>query len=171
MFLKALKANNLEIEEADQSLIIRKTKEKNTSIQFQVAAGVVGVIFGLGVLLFYTKAGMVILGASISLLFVTTNLRQREKDMEKKYIEIKPGVISIREGFKTRRVDIDNIAEFRTNTERHKNLFVGSISIITENQSSYEFLELYGDNEALLQDDLVIISSYVIDNYVSNSGD
>lgn len=167
-FCKVMEANNLHFEEIGDRLIIKKSKNKNKSIQTYILLSILGV--GIGIYLSFTlgRAGKVLIGLSLSILIAAITLREREKESEKKSIEIGSQSIDIRERFKIRKVNLEDIAEFKTNVEKHKNLFAGTISILTENRMKYEFLEIFGTNEQLVQEDLIIISNYIIDNYLSN---
>ncbi|MFN7118196.1 MAG: hypothetical protein ACK4TA_15455 [Saprospiraceae bacterium] len=170
LFIKVIEAHNLIIEELDQRLIIKKNKAKNIILISYLMLSLGGI--AIGILCWLTElaeVGKILTGISGSLLVVVLSLREREKDTEKKSIEIGDQKINIREGFKVRSVDFEGIAEFRTKVEPHENLCAGSISIITDNQMSYELIEIFGNNRDLLQEDLVIISDYIIGNYISNS--
>ena len=167
LFVKAMEANNLEFEERDNELIIKKSKERNTSIRLYTVLSTVGIILGLILFLFLGRIGIVVMGISIPALFVTVNLREREKDSEKKTVAIGAERIDIREGFKSKKVNLQDISEFKTNVERYRNLYVGNIAIVTEGGMSYEFLEIFGNDEVLVQDDLIIISNYIIENFIS----
>lgn len=164
---EVLAAHNLHFEQTGEQLIIRKGDIKNASLQGRITLAAAGLVAGLLLFLFVSsRAGLVTMIASGSFLFAFMNLRQREKDTEKKSIRIDSEKIEIKEGYKSRRIKLEDITEFKTSVQQVKNLFVGKITIMTEDKWPYEFLEIFGTDEDELEEDLVIISNHIVDNYL-----
>lgn len=81
------------------------------------------------------------------------------KKIDKEKIEIKTG-------FKSQKINLADISEFKTTVKKVKNLYLGKITIITEDNWPHEFLEIFGNDEDLVQDDLLIISNHIVDHYL-----
>lgn len=166
-FPEALAANNLEFEKIDDQLTIRKSKNRNTSLQGRIVLSTIGVIIGILLFLFVgSRIGMATIIISGSFLFAFMNMREREKDSEKKSIKIDKEKIEIKTGFKSQRINLADISEFKTTVKKVKNLYLGKITIITEDNWPHEFLEIFGNDEDLVQDDLLIISNHIVDHYL-----
>lgn len=168
----ALRANHLELQNQNSILFIRKNRNKNKSIQnywhLSITLIVIGVFMMLSVSL---NAGFACIIAGISLMAVTSNLKEREKEAEKKTISIDQEQIEIREGFKSRRIPIIDITEFRTSVKRTEDIYSGIITIITEHNHAFELLEIFGNDKDVVQNDLIIISSYIVENHINIDSD
>ena len=58
---------------------------------------------------------------------------------------------------------IEKIAEFKTSVKAVKNIYLGKIMIITEDKWPFEFLQILGKDEDIVQEDLLIISNYIVE--------
>lgn len=169
LFIKVMDAHRLVVEESSNGLTIKKSKYKNKTLQTYLVLSIAGVIIGISSLLYGSRLlAKILIAVSSSFLVITINLKERERTAEKKSIKVDHKIIEIREGYKGRKVKTEDVAEFRTKVEQHHSLYVGTISIITDHQMCFEFLEIFGEDEALLQEDLAIISNYIVDRYLSN---
>ena len=169
-FQAVMDANKLQFNEIEDGLILKRNRGKHKFIQINLITSI-GLLIG-GLILFILELRrwgiLVMIGAS-SFFAAFANARQREKDSEKKSIKISSEKIEMREGFKVRRVDLEDVIEFRTNVTKMKDVFVGTITLISENNMAYEFLEIFGNDEELIQEDLEVISCYIINNYMPDT--
>ncbi|MCG8329781.1 MAG: hypothetical protein MI974_18945 [Chitinophagales bacterium] len=168
----ALRANHLELQNQNGKLFIRKNRNKNKHIQNYWHLSIVLIVIGVLIMLFISiRAGIACIIAGIGLMVATSNLKEREKEAEKKTISIDKEQVEIREGFKSRRIPIIDIAEFRTNVKRTEDIYSGIITIITEHNHAFELLEIFGNDKDVVQNDLIIISNYIVENHINIDSD
>jgi predicted nucleic acid-binding Zn ribbon protein len=169
LFGTAMEANNLVYEEKDDQLIIKKGRGRNKSLRLYITLAIIMIVVAILLTLFSPlRIGRLIGGIGVVLLFSSIGLRQREKEAMKNTVAIDREQVEIREGFKARRVKMEDIAEFKTTFKKIGNAHVGNVTIITERGIAYELLEIIGDSESLVQDDLLIISNYIVETYIND---
>ena len=169
LFQAAMEANNLEYQEVENKLLITKGKKKKGSIQTLLIISIIVFVIAIYVLLFVsTRAGIFVFGLAGSFFFGYVTLNQKEQNAQNRVIEIDDEQIRVKDGFKVKTINLGDISEFKRTVKRTGNHYVGNIAIITERGMSYEFLEIVGDKEDLIQDDLAIISNHIIDNYIND---
>ncbi|KAA3635144.1 MAG: hypothetical protein DWQ02_10305 [Bacteroidetes bacterium] len=167
LFHEILEAHHLTCEKEADHWLIRKSKKKNSAIQIYIVFSIIGFVVGLILFLFvWIKLGIIAMVLAGTFLFAGMNLRDREKNTEKKFITIDKESIIVKEGYRSKKINLVDIVEFRTKVQKVKNLFVGTISIVAENQRTYEFLEIFGNDEEIIQNDLVIIANYIVENFL-----
>ncbi|MCB9323878.1 MAG: hypothetical protein H6571_09105 [Lewinellaceae bacterium] len=167
LFPEVMEANHLTYETINNELFIRKSKKKNNVIQTYIVLSVIGLTAGIFLFLFvWIKLGIIAIVLAGTFLFTAMNLRDREKNAEKKAIKISTSQIEIKEGYRTKKINLDDIAEFRTKVHKAKNLFVGNIIIVTDDNKTFGLLDIFGNDEEVVQNDLLIISNHLVDNYL-----
>ena len=128
LFLKVMQEHDLIVNQKEGFLSIAKGKKNNTSLQSKITLSFLGLVAGILVFIFYeNRTGMAITFASGMSLFTLMNLRDREQDSRKRSIKIDSEKIEIKEGYKSKRIMIENIAEFKTSVKAVKNIYLGKI--------------------------------------------
>ncbi|KGE85151.1 hypothetical protein IX84_29130 [Phaeodactylibacter xiamenensis] len=152
----------------DGGLVITRSKFRNRNLQLYLYTAVIGAIIST-IALFYIRSRIVGIPVllSVTALIAYMNMREREKEAQKKSATLSSKEIAIKEGFKVRRVNVEDIAELNTKVLPYDQLFVGTIAILTHDGRCYEFLEFFGDEEDSLREDLVKFSNYLIDRFMS----
>ncbi|HMQ47128.1 MAG TPA: hypothetical protein PKA00_10295 [Saprospiraceae bacterium] len=168
LFSNTMSIHGLKFEKGDNQWILRKLKKTDATINRNIIISCIGLFAGLLTFLFiWGRVGIGIMAISISFLAATMNVRERAKEAHKKTIGIGENTIEIKEGYKTLRVNKDEVAEFRTKVYKKRNLFVGNIALITADERVFELLEIFGNKEADVQEDTVVISNYINNHYLS----
>jgi hypothetical protein len=170
LFLQILKANNIELIEGNTGIKLKKGQQNDAHLTTRITLSIIGLIIGMIIfLLVSSKFGILAMIGAGSFLMVQMNLKERKKEAENRYCTIGNGKIEIKEGYKVRKIKFEDISEFKTNIQNIKNTFIGKIIILTNDNYPYDFLEIFGRDEELIEDDLVYISHYIIDTYLSDS--
>lgn len=166
LFREVMEANSFIIKESANHLTIKKGKKGEAQYNTKLIFLALGLIVGFLVFLFSKRYGTAILVTVGGILFSLMNKGEREKEGANKTLIVNQDQIEIKEGtYKSKRIKISDIAEFETDTYPFGEKFIGKIAIVTEDKKSFEFLELFGDNEEVLEGDLLIIAQYLVDVY------
>jgi hypothetical protein len=167
-FTSILRRHNLEATITDKGITIQKNKQKNHDLQYYLMGGVLVSFAGLLLFLFLSiRIGLLVMMGGGGLIAVYLNLRQREKDAERKTVTVNHRIIAVKEGFKGRTVNTEEVTELRTKVNNQHSMNTGTITAITERGMAYELLELYGIDEVDLRQDLVQIAGFLAERYLN----
>jgi hypothetical protein len=169
VFIEILRNHHLDFEESEGIVSLKKSEAGKTKVSNTKTLYGIGIIV-LGLVLIFkvsVRGGLGIIAAGVLLLSRLINLNSREEETLNKSVDIKGDEILIRENYKVRKIKIEDIKEFKTRVYEIKPRYVGKIILLTETDHAYELLELYGKDENELERDLVIISSYLVEEYIN----
>jgi len=166
LFQEVMEANNFTLEENANQITIKKGRKGKNLYTTKLILLSVGLVIGFVAFLISRRLGTVILVGVGGVLFSQMNMGEREKEGSKKTIIVNKEQIEIKEGaYKSKRIKLTNIAEFETDIFPLDKKLVGKIAIVTADKKSLEFLELIGENEEVLEGDLLIIAQHLVDCY------
>lgn len=166
LFPTVMNANDLIYQERVNFLTIRRKSRPSFTIEKYIFFAIGCVILGLYLYsVEFTRLGLGLIGIAVSILIPTIRVREREKEAINRIIEIDSTEIRVRNRFKQSRVRLDEIREFKTKIARYKKIYHGRITLVLEGGRSHEFLELFNSDRDLLEEDMIIISNYIVDNF------